>query len=661
MSVGETLYDPLLDHFIGQLPARPVGDRPPVRLGRLAGEGEDLAPLLGSNRVRTSRTRAVAQPIHHGLKAPFDPAPGPDAHIRLVDAQRVGNCLITQAFTVGQQDDAGPSGDLLRRAVRADQLFKNRPLRRQKVDAVVVQHAADIPRAGGVLIQRLWLAGLGRFDLSKSGALLDRTLFDHAVWQPERLDFCGGADCQPPLVQQLPAPEPFNVTAAPADTRSTLPDLSLAERTRLAALKDELRTAPALIERLQAVRSAWIGERVEEALARHPEDDPGQVEQRYRAAIIERRLMGDFPIVLADGKEVTVATLLDQPAVYHNQRCADPLDPGYRRDRRVAWINLRNAGRPYIFSHAHGGQRFILHRASQTLRVIKGELHTRVARILELMALDGSVFDRGGELVRVAEGGQVYAVTPEWLTVHLSGYIRFEVFDARAGEWRPADCPLDLAKRVLAMQGAYGLPRLRAVITAPILTLDGRMLEQDGHDPASGLLLMQDQPDHALVVPSAPGPAELHEAMAELWHPFKDFPFVGPVDRGVMLAALLTAVMRPVLPTAPGFLFAAPTAGSGKTLIALCLSLLMGADPPALMPPTMEEEELRKRLLAALREGRPALVFDNVCGHLDSAALCAFLTAREYGDRVLGSSLTVFVPATALFSPPATTWPWSGT
>ena len=125
MSVGETLYDPLLDRFIGQLPGlvQWVIGRP-CAWGGLAGEGEDLAPLLGTNRLRSSKARAVAQPIHHGLQATFDPTSGPDAHIRLVDAQRIGNCLITPAFTVGQQDDAGPSGDLLRRAVCADQLFK---------------------------------------------------------------------------------------------------------------------------------------------------------------------------------------------------------------------------------------------------------------------------------------------------------------------------------------------------------------------------------------------------------------------------------------------------------------------------------------------------------------------------------------------------------
>jgi hypothetical protein len=45
-----------------------------------------------------------------------------------------------------------------------------------------------------VLGARLKLNGYLSYKICKSGQLLERTLIDEAVYQPERLDFCGGAE-----------------------------------------------------------------------------------------------------------------------------------------------------------------------------------------------------------------------------------------------------------------------------------------------------------------------------------------------------------------------------------------------------------------------------------------------------------------------------------
>ena len=54
-------------------------------------------------------------------------------------------------------------------------------------------------------------------------------------------------------------------------------------------------------------------------------------------------------------------------------------------------------------------------------------------------------------------------------------------------------------------------------------------------------------------------------------HPFNGFPFVDARARAALLSALLTAAVRPILPTAPAHGFDAPTVGSGKTLLARCI------------------------------------------------------------------------------------------
>src|SRR5690606_19181711 len=56
-----------------------------------------------------------------------------------------------------------------------------------------VEDASLIPDYGKVLFDRLTLAGYSRVDVSKTGSLLERSVVNASVWQPERLDFVGGA------------------------------------------------------------------------------------------------------------------------------------------------------------------------------------------------------------------------------------------------------------------------------------------------------------------------------------------------------------------------------------------------------------------------------------------------------------------------------------
>lgn len=57
----------------------------------------------------------------------------------------------------------------------------------------VVDDASRIPEYGKVLFDRLTLAGHSHVHVSNNGAMLKRSVIDASVWQPERLDFVGGA------------------------------------------------------------------------------------------------------------------------------------------------------------------------------------------------------------------------------------------------------------------------------------------------------------------------------------------------------------------------------------------------------------------------------------------------------------------------------------
>ena len=516
---------------------------------------------------------------------------------------------------------------------------------------IIVADADDIPRAGNVLFSLLWLAGFGRYEVSKSGALLLRSIIDNIVFQPERLDFCGGAECGPGLEQRLPPPMVWNATAAPVDTVATLPDLTVQQQTDLKALRAT--SAATLAGEVQTRRESWIDERVSAALDSVPVERRHEVRPRlidaYRRACEDGRLLADFILTVEKHGPVSVGDILDKPNQYHGCRTLDPLEPDYNGGRYTGWLNLRTAGRPYLWSHAHGGKRFSLHRALQTIRVEGGELHHQVDKCLELMRLDGIIYQRGQALGRLA-ADTIQPVSADWLALYLTRLCRFEKYEKRGKVWESIDCPPRVAISICAMAGEWNLPNLRAVVSAPFILSNGRIVERDGYDADSGLYLDFADAERWEPVPLNPTVEQIKAAATSLWFPFKDFPFTGPVDRGVYMAALLTAIQRAMLPTAPGFSTDAPAAGSGKTLLAVCLCALAGVPAPEAMPPIKQgdDSEIRKRLFAACRAGARVILFDNATGQVESPALCAFLTAEVFSDRILGVSEIGAAPTTAM-------------
>jgi hypothetical protein len=366
-----------------------------------------------------------------------------------------------------------------------------------------------------------------------------------------------------------------------------------------------------------------------------PEADQEQVRESLRDAVTNRRLFGDFVLTHSSGENVTVGDVLDNPDRWHGERFHDPLEPYYSNsDKRIAWANLKSGGVPTIYSHAHGGTRYRLLRPVATLKLAQGELPQIIAQIMERMALDGEVFERGGRLMRLAED-ELITVEKPWLQTNLERAYSFMVFDTRHNDWARKDCPEKIALRILAERGNWGLPKLSGLVGFPVMRPDGSVIQRPGYDDATGLLYLNDDIDAP--IPHALDKAALVEALRRIWEPFALFPFDSDISRGVFLSALLTTVVRPTLPTAPAFLIRAFTPGTGKTLLSECLMLLVGA-PVKAMPLPENNEEIGKRLFSILLTGRAGSILDNLSGVIDSPDLCVFLTSAEPEGRILGQS-----------------------
>ena len=514
--------------------------------------------------------------------------------------------------------------------------------------------ARDIERAGKALQTYLWAAGYGWVDIGAAGQRLKRTLLDASVWQANRLDFAAGAECVPPLAQQRGQPVSVGGVVAVLDTQAVIPNpdqttLAAAEKNRVAAMN-------AAKPEADIVQADYIDTRASEIAGSEASDEILKQSRKIVSRALSHSLLaGDFPttLVVDDGghQVLTVGEVLDNSERYHNSLTLDPIEPEYQGGKTVGKLYLMGA-RPRLYSFAHGGKTYKLSRPPARVELVKGRTFEAVEQVLSILRRASDVYDFGGPLV-TATNGRVYPLDEHALKHWLGGATQFwRWHKLKNGDHIEVleDPPVSVAKTLLSLGERRALKHLNAIITAPTLRLDGSLLSRPGFDEATGLLLEIDG-DEVHAVPIHPTVKQVETALERLMEPFADFPLVGPEDRGVLLAALLTAAVRPVLPTAPAVGFDAPTQGSGKTLLAKCVAALALGEVPTIWPHThaRDDEEIRKRIMTILMTGTRAVIWDNVIGVFDSAALAGALTSQNYSDRILGKTGSANVPNKALW------------
>jgi hypothetical protein len=108
---------------------------------------------------------------------------------------------------------------------------------------------------------------------------------------------------------------------------------------------------------------------------------------------------------------------------------------------------------------------------------------------------------------------------------------------------------------------------------------------------------------------------------------------------------MLTAACRHVIRgSVPMALFDATTQGTGKTLLAEVIHLIVTGRAADLMTPPSDPEEWRKQVTSLLVEAPSIVIIDNVTTVVDWPQLCAAVTGDMHRDRILGKTQTVSVP-----------------
>lgn len=197
--------------------------------------------------------------------------------------------------------------------------------------------------------------------------------------------------------------------------------------------------------------------------------------------------------------------------------------------------------------------------------------------------------------------------------------------------------PATVLAAVLAGQDWPGLPVLHRIISTPVLRPDGTLLQTPGYDPATGFFLATATPMDP--IPDRPDPAAVAESRTFLLEQFlRDFPWRSDADRANYLAMLVSPILRPYTRALSPFgVIDATMPGSGKTILAGCVGLLVGQ---RVLTWTDSDEELRKSITTVLADQVGVVVFDNLTegAVLDSPVLARLVTERTWTDRKLGTN-----------------------
>lgn len=276
-------------------------------------------------------------------------------------------------------------------------------------------------------------------------------------------------------------------------------------------------------------------------------------------------------------------------------------------------------------------------------------LHLREITERAIIALQNDnnppkLFVRGGALIRIVydEKGapSIVPLKPPDVRHVLERAIDFSRLRGDGTE-RVIFPPQDVVQDLLASRISQSFPPLEGIIEAPVILPNGTITISPGYYHDLEMVYVPSPELHLPDIPDRPGPDDIARSVSLLNEIFEDFPFSENASRTNAIGALLTTVLRPVIPGhAPLALIDKPQAGTGATLMTEVIAIIATGRSGAIMTAPADESEWKKTVTALLSHGRTVNIIDNVEKRLASSALAAVLTSETWTDRILGQSAT---------------------
>ena len=280
-----------------------------------------------------------------------------------------------------------------------------------------------------------------------------------------------------------------------------------------------------------------------------------------------------------------------------------------------------------------------IHASGQQLPVLTAELWAAI----HVKNEPSRIFARNGLLARVNEELGLIEVLDENSARHTFARVGFWVHPSKDQDgWGSHSLPnVAIIKDALATPFPP-VPSLKQVTLVPVLTEQGKILDEYGYDSDSQIYYANNGSGKPHVFPNATREDAIASAQWIKDEVLGDFPFSSDSATAHAFALLIQPFVRSAINgTTPFYLIDKPVAGTGATLLARTLCYpYMGRDLPA-KHWVASEDELRKQVTAHLLSGSNPYFFDNLEGKIDSNVLASVLTSTVHGDRILQRSQDV--------------------
>jgi len=288
-----------------------------------------------------------------------------------------------------------------------------------------------------------------------------------------------------------------------------------------------------------------------------------------------------------------------------------------------------------------------------TIKVEAGEL-ARIVDAGELLLADAKrYYQRGGLIVAVhtePESGAstLKPVSQPALLRALSGAAVWMRYDGRHDDDVVCDPPQRHIAVLFDSEVYNHLPALSGIARQPHLRADASLVTEAGYDEPTRLFGVFDA--RLFHIKAKPTKEDAQNALGEFLALLTEFDFAGDHDKAAAVSAMLTATIRPSLPTAPMFHVKAPQIASGKSYLSGIIAAFASPTTPSAQTFPTSEEECAKLLLATLLESPACVIFDNLTSDLiPFKSLCSALTEEHLTGRILGVSKTATVGTRSLF------------
>jgi hypothetical protein len=184
-----------------------------------------------------------------------------------------------------------------------------------------------------------------------------------------------------------------------------------------------------------------------------------------------------------------------------------------------------------------------------------------------------------------------------------------------------------------------GIPVFRAFVQHPVIrSLEDRTIIRDpGLDRKSGLYLTD-----TLSVDVPKGKVSKKDALGAIeviLGPFTKYRFVDQ-QRGqaIVIAAILTSILRHCFRTVPGIAIEAAAPRSGKTKAAQAIGIVALGRRVPMTTYAADDDEMEKRMGALKMMGVRDVLLDNVKARMDSPIIESMITEERSHHRILGRS-----------------------